>query len=195
VVEQVVEEITDRGLTSVLLWGHSSGAAFAVETARKLRERGVEVLRVFLAAQLLGTVADRRAAIASLSVQDSAEVAAGLVAAGGYADLGELDAQRAEHVGAAFRHDCVSAHRYFVEALDGPTQERLSAPVSVVVTSDDPATAGYQKRYLEWEQLAEHVDLCELAPGGHYFLRTRPDDVARVVLQAAQVLASSPSSN
>ena len=40
VVEQVVAEITERGLTRVLLWGHSSGSAFAMETARKLLERG-----------------------------------------------------------------------------------------------------------------------------------------------------------
>ena len=62
VVEQVVAEITRRGLTRVLLWGHSSGTAFAVETARKLQERGVDVQRVFLGAQLLGDAADRRAA-------------------------------------------------------------------------------------------------------------------------------------
>ena len=35
VVEQVVAEITQRSLPRVLLWGHSAGAAFAVETARK----------------------------------------------------------------------------------------------------------------------------------------------------------------
>ena len=71
VVDQVVGEITERGLRSVLLWGHSSGTAYALETARRLRERGVEVLRVFLAAQLLGTAADRRAAIARLSTRSS----------------------------------------------------------------------------------------------------------------------------
>jgi hypothetical protein len=57
VVDRVVAEITARGLTAVLLWGHSSGAAFAVETARRLQDRGVEVQRVFLAAQLLGDAA------------------------------------------------------------------------------------------------------------------------------------------
>ena len=34
VVGQVADEVTGRGLTKVLLWGHSSGAAFALETAR-----------------------------------------------------------------------------------------------------------------------------------------------------------------
>ena len=118
VVEQVVAEITGLGLTRVLLWGHSSGAAFAVETARRLEERGVEVQRVFLGAQLLGDAAGRRAAITELTARSNAEIAAGLSADGGYTELGELDAQRAEQVGAAYRHDCVSAHHYFADALD-----------------------------------------------------------------------------
>ena len=67
VVDRVVAEITARGLTDVLLWGHSSGTAFAVETAKRLQDRGVDVQRVFLAAQLLGEAADRRAAISELT--------------------------------------------------------------------------------------------------------------------------------
>ena len=100
VVEQVVDEIIRRGLTRVMLWGHSSGTASAVETARRLQERGVDVQRVFLGAQLLGDAADRRAAIAELTGRSNAEIAARLSADGGYTELGELDAQRAEHVGA-----------------------------------------------------------------------------------------------
>jgi amino acid adenylation domain-containing protein len=191
VVEQVVAEITRRGLTSVLLWGHSSGTAFAVETARNLHERGVDVQRVFLGAQLLGDAADRRATIAELTGRSNAEIAASLSADNGYTELGELDAQRAEHVGAAYRHDCVSAHRYFADALDTPPDARLSAPVSVVVAADDPNTAEFPRRHRDWQLLAEHVDLHELAGGGHYFLRTRPADAAQAVLRAAELLASS----
>src|SRR5664279_3465869 len=98
VVEQVVTEITRCGLTSVRLWGHSAGTAFAMETARALQARGVDVQRVFLAAQLLGDATNRRAAIAELTVRSNAEIAAGLSKDGGYTELGELDAQRAEHI-------------------------------------------------------------------------------------------------
>ena len=38
-----------------------------METARRLQERGVDVQRVFLGAQLLGDAAGRRAAIAELT--------------------------------------------------------------------------------------------------------------------------------
>jgi surfactin synthase thioesterase subunit len=191
VVEQVVAEITRRGLTRVLLWGHSSGAAFAVETAWKLQERGVEVQRVFLGAQLLGDATDRRATITELTARSHAEIAAGLSADSGYTELGELDAQRAEHVGAAYRHDCVTAHRYLADALDTPPAVKLSAPVTVVVADDDPSTAGLPRRHRDWQLLAEHVDLHELADGGHYFLRTRPTEAAQAVLRVAESLASS----
>ncbi|MGW2564463.1 non-ribosomal peptide synthetase [Streptomyces sp. NPDC001514] len=191
VVEQVVAEIERLGLTRVLLWGHSSGAAFAVETARTLQERGVDVGRVFLAAQLLGDAVDRRAAIAGLTGRSNADIAAELSADGGHTELGELDAQHTEHVGAAYRHDCVSAHRYFADALDAPPAVKLSAPVTVVVAADDPHTAAYPLRHRDWQFLAEHVDLHELADGGHYFLRTRPTEAAKAVLRAAEWPASS----
>ncbi len=191
VVGQVADEVAGRGLTRVLLWGHSSGAAFAMETARRLTERGVDVQHVLLGAQLPGTPDDRRAAIAALSGQSNAEIAAFLTHDGGYTGLGTLDADRADHAGAAYRHDCVSAHHYLADALEAPPTTRLSVPVTVVVAADDPSTAGYPSRHRDWQHLAERVDLHELADGGHYFLRTRPTGAAHAVLHAAGLLRPS----
>ncbi|MFE4921975.1 amino acid adenylation domain-containing protein [Streptomyces sp. NPDC056661] len=191
VVEQVVDEIVRHGLTKVMVWGHSSGTALAVETARRLQKHGVEVQRVFLGAQLLGSAADRRATITELTGRSDAEIAARLSADGGYTELGELDARHAQHIGAAYRHDCVSAHRYFADAVDTPPALKLSAPVTVVVAADDPSVTEYPRRYRDWQLLAEQVDLHELADGGHYFPRTRPTEAAEVVLRAADLFASS----
>ena len=93
---------------------------------------------------------------------------------------------RAEHLGAAYRHDCVSAHRYFTGVVDTPPAVKLPAPVTVVAAADDPATAGFEHRYREWQIVADHVELHELAGGGHHFLRTRPTEAADVVLTAAK---------
>ncbi|MFH9083787.1 amino acid adenylation domain-containing protein [Streptomyces sp. NPDC017673] len=191
VAAQVADEITARGLTRVMLWGHSSGAAPAVETARTLQERGVRVTRVFLGAQLLGTAEDRGAAVAELTGLSDAEIAARLTADSGYTELAELNARHAEHIGAAYRHDCVSAHRYFQAVLHAPPPVKLAAPVSVVVAADDPHTAGHADHHRDWLLLAEHVDWHELADGGHYFLRTRPAEAAHAVLSAAVPLAST----
>jgi surfactin synthase thioesterase subunit len=174
-----------------MLWGHSSGTALAVEAARVLQERGAPAQRVFLGAQLLGTAAARRAALDGLSGRTNADIAAGLSADSGYTELGELDEQRAEHVGAAYRHDYGSALRYFAEVLENPPAVKLSAPVVVVVADDDPSTAEFPSRFREWELLTDHVELHELAGGGHYFLRTRPAETAEAVLRAAQLLTSS----
>ena len=185
VVDQVAAEIASRGPAKILLWGHSSGAAFAVATAGRLRERGIGVQRVFVAAQLPGDAAGRRASITELIGRSNAEIAAELSADGGYTELGELDAQRAGQIGAAYRHDCVSAHRYLADALDSPPAVKLSAPVTVVVAADDPYTADFADRHRDWQFLADQVDLHELGGGGHYFLRTRPAEAAQAVLQAA----------
>ena len=48
--------------------------------------------------------------------------------------------------------------------------------------------------YRDWQLLAEHVELHELADGGHYFLRTRPAEAAQAVLRAAALLAVPMSS-
>ncbi|MFF9580605.1 amino acid adenylation domain-containing protein [Streptomyces achromogenes] len=191
VAERVAAEITARGLTRVMLWGHSSGTAPALETARRLQERGVRVTRVFLGAQLPGTAAERGAAVDALTRATDAEIAARLAADGGYTELAELNERHAGHIGAAYRHDCVSAHRFLLAALASPPPVKLAAPVTVVVAADDPHTAGYAERHQDWRLLADHVDLHELPDGGHYFPRTRPDAAARAVLTAAVPLAST----
>ena len=182
VVAQVAAEITGLGLGRVMLWGHSSGAAFALAAAAKLAEGGVKVARVFVGAQLPGDAARRRASVTELTGRSNAEIASALSTDGGYTELGELDAPRAGQIGAAYRHDCVSAHRYLADALDRPPAAKLSAPVTVVVAADDPYTADSAVRYRDWGFVAGQVDRHELADGGHYFLRTRPALAAQAVL-------------
>lgn len=191
VVDRVVAEITRHGFAQILLWGHSSGTAFAVETAKKLHERGVDIQRLFLAAQLLGDATERRAANDELAGQSNAEIAALLSGDSGYTELDELDALHGEHIGAAYRHDYESANRYFADSLDNPSVKKLTAPITVVVAADDPYTAEFANQYRGWQLLAEHVDLHKLTHGGHYFLRTRPAEAAQAVLSNAKSLTSS----
>ena len=100
----------------MLLWGHSSGTALRRRDGQAGCSRpGPACQRVFLGAQLLGAAADRRAAVTELGEHSNAEISARLSADSGYTELGELDPQRAEHVGAAYRHDYVSANRYFAD--------------------------------------------------------------------------------
>jgi amino acid adenylation domain-containing protein len=117
VVDRVVGEIIRLGRKRFFLWGHSSGAAFALATAKKLDTRSVKVERVFIGAQLLGDADDRRATVTELSRRSNREIAAWLSREGGYTDLGQLDRQPAQHIGAGYRHDCLTANRYFYYVL------------------------------------------------------------------------------
>jgi amino acid adenylation domain-containing protein len=184
VAEQVAAEIARLRLSKILLWGHSSGTALALQTARQLQALGVPVERVFLAAHLCADAAELRARAAELSGRSGAEIAAELGQAGGHGELAELDAERAEHVGVAFRHDYVSACLHLADTLDAAPAAKLSVPVTVVVAADDPRTPDYRQRYRDWQRLAEPVELQVLADGGHYFLRTRPTESAQAVLYA-----------
>ncbi|HEX3589666.1 MAG TPA: amino acid adenylation domain-containing protein [Pseudonocardiaceae bacterium] len=190
VVEQVAAEIVAREPANILLWGHSAGAAFAVATAFALRDQRVDVRHVFLAGQLLGEAQHRLTSAERLAAMGDAEIAADLAGGSGYTALGELDGQRAQQVGSAFRHDLVSAHRYLASAITSPPA-RLTTPVTVVAAADDPITAGFGKRYHDWGLLAEHVDAAELTGGGHYFIRTRPTETAATVVRSTHVPVSS----
>ncbi len=191
VVKQVVDEVTERGLSNVMLWGHSSGTPLAVEAARALVAAGVPVHRVFVGAQLPGEAGTRRAAIADLATRSDAAIAAALSSESGYPGLRDLDTEQAEHVGAAYRHDCVSAHRWFIELLEQPPTVKLAAPVTVVAAVSDPSTAQHPSGYAAWRLVADQVDLCRLFEGDHYFLRTNPDSAAHLVEQAAAALPAS----
>ncbi|MBK1783312.1 non-ribosomal peptide synthetase [Prauserella cavernicola] len=183
VVDGVVAELRRIRPRRVLLWGHSSGTAFALETARRLWRERIEVGRLFLGAQLLGDAASRKAELAALDARGAADIAAGL-SADGYAGLAELDPRRAERVAAAYRHDCAAAHRYFAGLLEDPDPERVPVPVTAVVAADDPVTEGYTESYADWARLAGPVTLRVLADGGHYFARTRPRPTAAAVVRA-----------
>ena len=178
VTDQIAAEIRRRGLTSVQLWGHSSGTAFAVETARKL---GDDVRRVFVAAQQPGDKAEREQWIETLHRRSDAELAAGLSTDSGYAGLSELDSRQAQRVGAAYRQDCLDASNFFLRALTDPGSVRLACPVTVVLAAHDSSTPDVEQARQQWSQLAADVEVHQLPEGGHHFLRTHPDLAAEAV--------------
>lgn len=181
IVDQVVIEIKNKGLTKVKLWGHSSGTAFALATAERLIESEISVERIFLGAQLLGSAPDRRSHMAKLDRSSNAEIAASLSANSGYGTRGDLDADQAEHIGSAYRHDCQEAHNYLLSRIDQPSPPKLPVPITVVVAADDPSVDGWEEHYSDWGLFTEQLELQQLAEGGHYFLRTHPEEAAAIV--------------
>jgi surfactin synthase thioesterase subunit len=188
IADRVADEIVERALPDVLLWGHSSGAAVAVAVARRLEARGAPARRVVLGAQLLGTADARRRDAAELDARTDAEIAARLAGHHGVGGVvAELDPRRVERSAAAYRHDCQAAHAFLIDVLEHKAA-RLRTPATVVVAADDPSTTGYVDHHRDWELVAEDVTLHVLDQGGHLFLRTRPADAARAVLHAADLV-------
>jgi amino acid adenylation domain-containing protein len=178
VARRVVREIHARHTGPVLLWGHCAGAAYAVAVARLLEDAGRPPERVYLGAMLLDDPDTLHAEIAELSTMDNRDITARLHQDSAYIELDLLKSERAELVGRAYRHDVCSTNRYLAEAPAGPGPGRLRTPVTVVVAADDPTTDRFAERYRDWEQVASTVTLHTLPEGGHYFVRSRPADVA-----------------
>ena len=189
--EQVVGEIAALGLASVMLWGHSSGVAFAIEAARGLALKGIEVQRVYLGAQLLGDAEHRLDAIETLKQQSNSEIAERINGDKGLEPLHGLSDEQLDRAGASYRHDFNAANQYLAEVQGNPPKHKLQVAVTVVGAADDPSTAELSRQYSGWQAFADQLDLHVLEEGGHYFLRTRPQEVAQIILSGA-ALAVSP---
>ncbi|SOD60080.1 amino acid adenylation domain-containing protein [Streptomyces zhaozhouensis] len=180
VAERVCAEIRDRVGLPVLLWGHSSGAAHAWETARLLEGAGRAAKLVFVGGLLLAEPGPRRGDAAVRGTDDDG-VLARMRAQSSYIELDGYQRERARTVAAAYRHDVLSSERHLDAMRRRGPGGRLRTPLEVVVAEDDPATAGARRRWRDWLQLAERVRCRELPDGGHYFVSTRAGSCAALV--------------
>jgi amino acid adenylation domain-containing protein len=190
---RTAREVLDGVGGPVLIWGHCAGASYALETARLLEAAGREPARVFLGAMMLDSPAELRREMDEVSALDDREIIAHLRQDSAYVEIDWLKAERAEMVAAAYRHDVCSTNQHLIDVQEDPASHRLRASLDVVVAGDDPATAEPRRRGPSWGALADGVTVHELAEGGHYFIRTKPADVAALVRAARPVPAASPA--
>lgn len=164
----------------ILLWGQGAGSATALEIARLLDAAGRAASSLFVAPPTIDT--DPAAQIAAIGRLTDADVKATLASEAGFVEVDDLQAERAEVVGAAYRHDLAESIRHLAAAVAEPRRYRTSAPITVVTGGDDPANDGGPKR-VDWRPLGTVVSSVVLPGGGHQFHRTHPDAVARIVLE------------
>ncbi|MFE9252365.1 amino acid adenylation domain-containing protein [Streptomyces sp. NPDC007088] len=181
VAKNAASEIGRLAAGPILLWGHSSGAAPAVVTARLLEQAGHDLRAVLIGGQLVGTPEARRRSSAELKALTPLEVAARLSGDGGYADFAGTDTTRAALVGEAYRHDVMEANTFFADSAENPPVTLIEAPLTLVTAADDSATEGHESELHAWRGFARSVQVRELPEGGHHFFRTRPAQTAAVV--------------
>jgi pimeloyl-ACP methyl ester carboxylesterase len=83
----------------------------------------------------------------------------------------------------SFRHDALQASEFLLTGRESGGRRPLTTPCTVVMASDDKLTIGYQTGYRESELFVQNPALHEIDGGGHYFARTRPDQVAESIVE------------
>jgi len=174
-------EVTTSG--PIVLWGHCVGSALALALARLLTARGRDVRHLFLAAKLpadADTIRDTLGNAERLTVGDVRDL---VVEWTGSTAIDSAEDAARDLLVRTFRHDSLTANAYLLGLRTAPA-EPLDIPCTVVVAADDPATEGCTEAYREWETAVRAPRLVELASGGHYFTRTRPEMVADLLASA-----------
>ncbi|MEV0694629.1 thioesterase domain-containing protein [Streptomyces sp. NPDC050388] len=168
-VEEIVRIQSAVHGVPVTPYGHCVGTGLTLAVARQLEDRGAPLASVYLGAALPLSQARE--------VGDDDELYASLSGLGGFA--GALDQEDIRRVLAVVRHDMAQGAELLREASAG--REPLRTPVRVIIGDADAATEGYERGYRAWERFAREVSLEVIPGGGHYFVKDRAEEVARII--------------
>jgi surfactin synthase thioesterase subunit len=183
--EQITAEIGRTVTGPIVLWGHCNGSPLMLEIARLLTERGHEVRHLFLAAMLVGSAEEIKETLRGTETLTFAGIRQYLAEWTGTTDLDGIGNGYEDLVTRAFRHDALCANEFLLAGRESGNWRPLTTPCTVVMSSDDKLTTGYQTGYREWKLFVQHPGLHEIDGGGHYFARTRPDEVAELIVGVA----------
>ena len=167
----------------VVIYGHCIGVALAVELALRLEEAGQPVERVFLG----GSYPFPRKSVLGMDLakviperrQSDERLMRYLQSLGGFEEV--VDAAELGFIMRAFRNDGAGARRYFTARYQAGRSVRLRAPITFVAGADDPETPRYERRYGEWREYSDSVDLSVVPGGGHYFLKNQAATLAEII--------------
>jgi surfactin synthase thioesterase subunit len=181
VVAACAEEVRDRVTGPVALYGQCAGTAATLLLARRLEELGVPVVATFMGAALPDR--DPDASWRMLTERSEDDLLQHMRRLGGFD--GALADDDVAGILRVVRHDLVEMVRTYLNERDlrarGAEPPRLSGPVHCVVGDLDPATEGYDERYLDWGRYGSGTTLSVVPGGGHYFCKHQPAEVAAVV--------------
>jgi surfactin synthase thioesterase subunit len=173
---QLADEVQRSVSGPVAVYGHCAGASLAIDLARELEDRGVDLRATYLGASL--TDPDARQNLSRVTDSGVDELYQYIRAIGGFD--GALDDADRDHVIRALRHDMADATRFQMAAHDSAPR-RLRAPLHCILGNADPATPAFDTAYRGWEVFAESVSLDVLDGAGHYFVRDRATELAQII--------------
>lgn len=192
---RAAQEIQSETSLPVVLWGHCSGSALTLEVAQRMERAGAPLLQVFIGGKVIhsrpmalalgvarGVVG--RFVTVDVTTMSTAEIKQWMIKETGFEGFAALSEHEVLAVTEAFRQDAARAARYFDSAFRSSSSHRLRAPILNVVARDDRLTRNYQRKHANWSLFSSRVELCVLDDGGHYFIKTRPEQTAKIVIRA-----------
>lgn len=163
-----------------VFWSHCVGAALCVDTLQKM-SADVQVEKVFIGAKILhGASHDLQLAERMESRSDD-DIISLLDRLSDADDFSRIAADARPAIAAAFRHDAIEANRFLSRLQQIPPSIRDVSVINVIA-QDDPLTENYADHHQRWSILSSSLGLEVLERGGHFFCKTRPEEVARVIV-------------
>jgi len=178
-INRVVEEIEASGISRLIVWGHCSGAAGAISLGAALKHSKIDVTAIVLAGKLLRSASVLNKQISdTLSWSDETVVewlrdTTGLNVTESGAD------QVLSALASDYRYDAVASNKKLLDVWGGG--ETINAPLHCVFAEDDPLTADSKGLVENWGIVNRDISIHKVSNGGHYFINTRPEWVARFI--------------
>ena len=177
--EKLVGEINSLVSGRIIFYGHCVGSALALETARKLEQRGIAVESIFLGGIMppSSTLLQKNNYDPWKLVSDS-----NILRFLGKIGLPRINVSKELLKGMvlSFRHDVRSYYRFFNE-LEKANIEKLCTPVHCVVGEKDLVTRNYDKKFHRWNRYAQKVRLLVINDANHYFIKSHSIELAELL--------------
>lgn len=176
---QCVHEIKKRIKTEIVLYGHCVGSALTFEIARLLEEEGIKIKAIFAGGiippkfiKYYGNILD------PWKWKKEDEIIKYLNKLGGASYA--FGNKEMSLIIQAFRHDVRCYMKHFHDFFHNK-HNKLSAPFYCIIGEADSSTKNYEKKYKEWQNYYEEVNLITLKDANHYFIKSHAYELAKII--------------
>ncbi|MDP4093203.1 MAG: amino acid adenylation domain-containing protein [Bacillota bacterium] len=187
------DEIKEHIKTDIVLYGHCVGSALTFEIARLLEKEGFKIKAVFTGGvippkfvRFYGNILD------PWKLQSDNGVIKYLNKLGGFENLKATNEMNM--VMKAFRHDVRCFMKYFSN-FSRKNKNKLKAPLYCIIAENDLSTKDYNRKYNEWTNYANEVNLITLKGANHYFIKSHAKELAKIIDDVIQNIYKSGELN
>ncbi|MCY1443651.1 hypothetical protein D9M71_600770 [compost metagenome] len=180
-VRLCVEEVQQRRVDEVVVWGHCSGCGAASEFAAQASAVGVKIRQLIFSGKVLRPEATLQEQIAQTQAMSDVQILQWLTDVTGLDLQWGQDTNLQVRLARAYRNDAIGANQILRKIWQGKLQMTIPAPVLCLLAADDPLTQGSEQLANNWRQLTPELRVQCLPEGGHYFLKTHAAAVSGVL--------------